>query len=165
MAGGLEVTNAGCWCRLIAALCLHSDKCAGRTRHWYHSARPQAGGVLRPAILLTIQMRIVVFYLKLHVFGSNGECILQGLLCNVDISRSMWQCSNKNAHFPSFKISLYIGNWGSGLWANKPSMQSAICPPYTMQCIGWWREQDSQDNVISAPDKWIQRINCSPHTQ
>ena len=49
----------------------------------------ELGGVLRPAILLTIQMRIVLVYLKLHVFGSNGENILEGLLCNVDISRSM----------------------------------------------------------------------------
>ena len=96
-------------------------------------------------------MRIVLLCLKLHVFGSNsnGECILQGLLCNVDISRSMWECSNKNAHFPSFKISVQIGAVGSEQISLQCNQQSAYTIN-TMQCIGWWWEQDSQDNVISA---------------
>ena len=94
-------------------------------------------------------MRIVLLCLKLHVFGSNGENILDGLTCNVDISRSMWECSNKNAHFPSFKICVQIGAVGSEQISLQCNQQSAYTIN-TMQCIGWWWEQDSQDNVISA---------------
>ena len=112
------------------------------------SPATKLGGVLSPA-LLTIQMRIVLLCPKLHVFGSNGENILEGLICNGDISRSMWECSNKNAHFPSFKICVQIGAVGSEQISLQCNQQSAYTIN-TMQCIGWWWEQDSQDNVISA---------------